>query len=88
MFYLQNIQNPTFEVVHETKANSLQKSPTDSFLAWLAKHKTDDQKVVGSNPTGAIFDEIYFVLCSFRSVRYSDRNVSDFLIVKNPSVNL
>ena len=22
---------------------------------------------MGSNPTGAIFDEIYFVLCSFRS---------------------
>ena len=28
------------------------------------------------------------MLCNFRSVRYSDRNVSDFLIVKNPTVNL
>ena len=31
-------------------------------------------------PLGAIFDEIYFVLCNYRSVR----NSSDFLIVKNP----
>ena len=38
---------------------------------------------MGSNPTGAIFDEIYFVLCNFRSVRQTDRNASDFLIVKN-----
>ena len=27
-----------------------------------------------------IFDEIYFVLCKFKSVRQSDRNASDFLI--------
>ena len=26
-------------------------------------------EVVSSNPTGAIFDEIYFVLCNFRSIR-------------------
>ena len=41
---------------------------------------------LGSNPTGggAIFEEIYFVLCNFKSVRKSDRNASDCLIVKNP----
>ena len=34
-------------------------------------------------PLGAIFDEIYFVLCNFRSVRLSDRKVSVRPIVKN-----
>ena len=37
-------------------------------------------------PLGTIFDKIYFVLCNFRSLRQSDRNASDFLIVKNPNV--
>ena len=32
---------------------------------------------------GAFFDEIYFVLCNLRP----DRNVSDFLVVKNPIAN-
>ena len=41
----------------------------------MAEHETDDLEVVSSNPTGDIFDEIYFVLCNFRSVRLSDRNV-------------
>ena len=39
----------------------------------MAEHDTDDLEVVSSNSTGAIFDEIYFVLCRFRSVRLSDR---------------
>ena len=53
----------------------------------MAEHEADDPEVVTSNPRlGVIFDEIYFVLCNFGSVRYSDRNVSDFLIVKNPIV--
>ena len=68
-------------MVHETKESSLHRSPTYSLLAQLAEHKTDDLKVVSSNSTGAIFDEIYFVLCNFRS----DRNASDFFIVKNPN---
>ena len=34
-------------------------------------------------PLGAIFDEIYFVLCNLRSVRKSNRNASDWPIVKN-----
>ena len=38
-------------------------------LAHLEEHETDDPEVVSSNPTGAIFDEIYFVLCIFSSVR-------------------
>ena len=39
-------------------------------------------------PLGAIFDESYFVMRNFRSVRWSDRNASDFLIVKNPNSRL
>ena len=42
-------------VVHETKESSLQKSPTDSFLAQLGEQETDDQEVMGSNPTGSNF---------------------------------
>ena len=38
-------------MVHETKESLLQKSPTDSLLAQLGEQKTDDQEVVGSNPT-------------------------------------
>ena len=42
-------------MVHETKESSLQKSPTDSSLAQLTVHETDDQEVVGSNRTGGNF---------------------------------
>ena len=42
-------------VTHETKENSLQKSPTNSSLAQLAEYKTDDKKVMGSKPTGGNF---------------------------------
>ena len=48
-------QSPTFEVVHGTKESSLQTSPTDSSLAQLGEHGTDDLEVVSSNPTGDIF---------------------------------
>ena len=73
------------EVVHETKESSLQKYPTDSSLAQLAEHVTDDPEVVSSKCEN---DEIYCVLYNSRSVRWSDRNASDFLITKNPSVPL
>ena len=56
-------------MVHETKESSLQKYPTDSWPAQLSEHLTDDKEVVSSNPTGAIFDKIYFVLFNFISVR-------------------
>ena len=56
-------------MVHETKESSLQKFPTDSCLAQLSEHGTDDPEVVSSNPTGDNFDDIYFVLCNFGSVR-------------------
>ena len=46
-------------MVHETKESSLQKSVADSYLAQLDRHLTDDQEVMGSNPS---FDEISFVL--------------------------
>ena len=64
----RNKESPTCEVVHETKESSLQKSLTDSSLAQLAEHETDDQEIMSSNPTGYYFDKIYFVLCNFRSV--------------------
>ena len=48
----RNKQSPTCEVVHEAKESSLQKSPTDSFLVQLVEHETDDQEVMGKNPTG------------------------------------
>ena len=51
----KNKQSPTCEVVHETKESSLQKSPTDSLLAQLVEHETDDQEVEGSNPTWGNF---------------------------------
>ena len=51
----RNKQSPTCEVVHERKESSLQKFPTDSSLAQLAEHETDDQEVVGSNPAKGNF---------------------------------
>ena len=51
----RNKQSPTCEVVHETKESSLQTSPTDSSLAQLVEHGTNDTEVVSSNPTGNIF---------------------------------
>ena len=37
----RNEQSPTCEVVHETKLT------TDSLLAQLAEHETDDLEIVG-----------------------------------------
>ena len=51
----RNKQSPTCEVVHETKESSLHRSPTDSLLAQLAEHETDDLELVSSNPTGDNF---------------------------------
>ena len=51
----RNKQSPTYEVVHETKESSLQKSLTDSSIAQLAEQETDDQEVMCSNPTGDNF---------------------------------
>ena len=48
----RNKQSPTCEVVHETKESSFQRSLTDSWLAQLSEHQTDDLEVVSSNPTG------------------------------------
>ena len=63
----RNKQSPICEVTHGTKESSLQTSPTDSSLAQLVEHRTDDLEV--QPPLGTIFDDIYFVLCNFRSVR-------------------
>ena len=57
------------KVQHETKESSLQKSPTDSSLAQLAEHETVEQGVVGSNPSGGNFWQIFFVLCSLTEMR-------------------
>ena len=72
-------------MVHETKESPFKKSPTDSSLAQLAEGEMI-RKLWVQTPLGTIFDEIYFVVCNFRSVRLSDRNVSDFLFLKNPIV--
>ena len=50
-------------MVHETKDSWLQKSPTDSSLAQLAEHGTDDLEVVSSNPTGGNFWWNIFLCC-------------------------
>ena len=42
-------------MVHEAKESFLQKSPTDSLLAQLSEHQTDDPKVASSNSTGDNF---------------------------------
>ena len=65
-------------MVHETKESSLQTSPTDSLLAQLAEHGTDDLEVV-QTPLGTIFDEIYFVLCTFKSVLSGIKHAQAFL---------
>ena len=41
----------------------------NSDLAQLAEDEADESEFVSSNPTGTIFDEIYFVLLNFRSDR-------------------
>ena len=58
-----------FTVVHETKESSLQKSPTDSSPAQLSDDRLMIQRFLVQTPLGTIFDEIYVVLCNFRSVR-------------------
>ena len=51
----RNEQSPKCEMVHETKLTSEISFSTDSFLAQLAEHGTDDQEVMGSTPGGEIF---------------------------------
>ena len=66
--YSRNKQSPTSEVVHEAKESSLQKSPTDSPIAQLAEHGTDDLEVVSPNPTEGnfwqnLFCVVYLYIC-------------------------
>ena len=51
----RNKQSPTCEVVRRTKESPLQTSPTDSSIAQLGEHGTDDLEVVSSNLTGDNF---------------------------------
>ena len=51
----RNKQSQTCELMHKTKESSLQKSPTDSWLAQLSEHQTNDPEVVSSNPTRGNF---------------------------------
>ena len=59
------------------KQSSLQKSSTQLTAAQISWQsiRVMIRKLWVQTPLGAIFDEIYFVLCNFRSVRLSDRNV-------------
>ena len=70
--------------MHETKESSLWKSPTDSLLAQLSEHQTDDLEVVSSNPTREIFLTKFILLCI--TIDLSD-NLTEMCIVKNSSVN-
>ena len=58
----RNEQSPTCEVVHKTKERLPQTSPTDSLLAQLAEHGTDDLEVCEFKPHwGQILTK--FILC-------------------------
>ena len=70
------MNSPTCEVVHVTKLAS-EIYPTDSCLVQLVD-RVMIQRLWVQTSLMAIFDKIYFVLCNLRS----DRNASDFLIVK------
>ena len=48
---------------------------THICLAQLVEHESIDQKAWVQTPLGAIFDEIYFVLCNFRSVRKTNTHL-------------
>ena len=61
----RNEQNPTCEVVHETKLTSEISFPTDSLLAQLAEPGTDDLEVVGSIPGR----DNFFLFCSSPSMQ-------------------
>ena len=59
----RNEQSPICEVMHETKKITSEIScPTDSCLAQLVEHWTDDQEVAGSNPSGGNFWWFFFTL--------------------------
>ena len=66
----RNEQSPTYEVVHETKLTSEISCPTDSCLAQLVEHKSEDLEVLVSIPTGSI--EFFTIGIS---VRLSDRSL-------------
>ena len=51
----------------QTKLTSAISCPTDSCLAQLVEHQI--RRLWVQPPLGAIFDEIYFVLCNFSSAR-------------------
>ena len=53
-------------MVHETKLTSEISFPTDSLLAQLAEHETDDLEVVGSILGG---DNIFILLFFFNAGR-------------------
>ena len=62
-------------MVHETKESSLQKSPTDSWLAQLSEHWTDDLEVVSSNPTRGHFLMKFILCCVTLDLSDNDRTV-------------
>ena len=74
-------------MVHETKESSLQRSRTDSSLAQLAEHGTDDLEVVSSNPTGDnfwrnLFCSVYLKICQIiwqKCVSWKTQLVGNYL---------
>ena len=71
-------------MVHE---KSLQKSPTDSLLAQLAKHETDDPEVASSNPTGSHFWQNIFCSVWFQICRIIWQKCVRFLYHEKPECN-
>ena len=61
-------------MVHETKLTSEISYITDSYLAQLAEHQSDDQVVKGSNPIGRQFLMKLIVLCV--TLDLSDNRIS------------
>ena len=72
------------EVVHETNKAHFRNLLPNRFLPnSVGTALVMIGRLWVQTPLGTIFAEINFVLCNFRSVRQSDTNASDFLIVKN-----
>ena len=62
-----------------SKRSSLQKFPTDSWLAQLSKHQTDDPEVVSSNPTRGNFWKKFILCCVALDLSDNLTEIRDFL---------
>ena len=70
-------------MVQETKLTSEISCPTDSYLAQLVEHYSNDQEVMDSKPTGGNFWRIFF---SSSLCKYLSDNLTETSIMKNAIV--